>query len=192
MSWGEDTKRAARRTISSQDTHFPGRFTLSQNKPLTGPCSKAEKTCGPEDKCNGLACILCAPQEKRGVASIHSPSWEQPLVHTLPGRCMELVGMAMEETGVTNWGQSAQPGIPFYPVLSSTGKAPCGPADVPRWDTGKSKPSPVPCQLSFPLPSPHRPHPSPGKPGGSSKHAVQCPPEIFGHVACELTVLSKL
>lgn len=115
---------------------------------------------------------LFSPRKKRGVASIHSASWEQLLVHTLPGQCVELVGTAVEDTGVTNWGQSAHPGTPFYPVLSSTGKAPHDLANILRWDTGKSKPSPVPCQLSFPLPSPHRPHPSPGKPQGSSKHSA--------------------
>jgi len=98
----------------------------------------------------------------------------------------------MEDTGVTSWGQSAHLGTPFYPALSSVGKAPHGPANVPRWDTGKSRPSPAPCQLSFLFSSPHRHHPSPGKPGGSSKHAVQRPPEIFGHVAHELAVLSQV
>lgn len=53
---------------------------------------------------------------------------------------MELVGTAMEDTGLTNWRQSTLPRTLFYAVLSSTGEAPHGLARVPRWDIGKSKP----------------------------------------------------
>lgn len=50
----------------------------------------------------------------------------------------------------------------------------------------------APCQLSFPFSRPHQPHLSSGKLGHSFKHAAQCCPEIFGHVARELTALSEL
>lgn len=154
--------------------------------------TKVEETRGPEDKWNGLSCILSSPQEKkRGVASIHSASWEQLLVHTIPGQCVELVGTAVEDTGVTNWGQSAHPGTPFYPVLSSTGKAPHGLANILRWDTGKSKPSPV-CPLPALVP-PSQPTAASSLPRKATRQLQAFSPlEIFGHVACELTVLSKL
>lgn len=52
-------------------SHFPGPFTVNQNKPLA---AKPEKTCGSEGKCSGLACILIdeisAAQEKRRIRSI--------------------------------------------------------------------------------------------------------------------------
>lgn len=35
---------------------------------------------------------------------IHPNSQGQPLVHLLHGKCVELTGMAVEDTGVTNWG----------------------------------------------------------------------------------------
>lgn len=51
-------------------SHFPGPFTLNQNRPLTAKL----QTCGSEDKCNGAVCILTdellTAQEKRGIRSI--------------------------------------------------------------------------------------------------------------------------
>lgn len=62
----------------------------------------------------------------------------------------------------------------------------------PQTFPGGTRGNPVPCQLSFPFPSPHQRHLSAGKLGHSSKHAAQHSLEIFGHVAHELTDLSKL
>lgn len=101
---------------------------------------------------------------------------------------MELTGMAVEDTGVTNWRRSPHPGTPFYLVLSHTEKALMGLQTFPGGTRGNH----VPCQLSFPFSSPHQLHLSAGKPGHSSKHAAQRSPEIFGHVARELAALSKL
>lgn len=42
MPWGElgrGHQGGSQQDHSSQDTHFPGQATLSQNKALTGPCS---------------------------------------------------------------------------------------------------------------------------------------------------------
>lgn len=141
----------------------------------------------PEDKrMHGLACMLSSPQEER--------KWHpsQPLgtalVHILHGKCLELVAVAVEDSGVTNWGQSPHPGTPFYPVLSRTGKALVDMQTFPGWTWGNR----ALFQPSLPFSSPHQPRLSTGKPGHSSKRAAQSSLEIFGHVAHELAALSEL
>lgn len=58
--------------------------------------------------------------------------------------------MAVEDTGVTNWGQSPHLGTPSYPVLSCTGKTLMDLLSFPGGTQGNH----VPCQFSLPFSSP--------------------------------------
>lgn len=57
----------------------------------------------PEDKrMQGLVCILSSPQGER---EWHPSQLQgQPLVRILHGECVKVIGVAVEDTGVTNWG----------------------------------------------------------------------------------------
>lgn len=147
-------------------------------------CSEDKKH---EDKrMHDLVCILSSPQEK----SQWCPS---QLLGTAPGPYSprEMCGVnwyGCRGYWCHNWGRSPHPGIPFYPVLSHTGKALMDLQTFPGGTQGNH----VLCQLSFPFSRPCQPHLSAGKLGHSSKHAAQRSPEIFGHAARELAALSEL
>lgn len=78
MSWSELERGHQGR--NQQDHQFRG-YTFSwpmQLDPVAMSAAQAVETCGHGDKCDGLVCSLSSLQGKRGVASIHSASWNSP------------------------------------------------------------------------------------------------------------------
>lgn len=78
MTWGELER--GHQGGNQQDHQLPG-YTFSwstQLDPVAMSAAQAEETCVHGDKCNGLVCSLSSVQGKRGVASIHSASWNSP------------------------------------------------------------------------------------------------------------------
>lgn len=97
--------------------------------------------------------------------------------------------MDMEDTGATNCRQFTQELLPILSYLAQK-----GPILDLQTLPGRTQGDPNPLLSSKSSHSSllHQPHPSPGRSGGGSKHVVQHPAEIFGHLANELAVLSKL
>lgn len=134
----------------------------------------------PEDKrMHGLACILSSPQEER--------EWHpSQLLGTAPGphSPREMCGANWYGCGGYWCNQLGMITSPRNSFLSCPISHRKGPANIPRWDTGKSCPLPAFIHLFQPTPASSLPR--------KAKHAAQRSPEIFGHVARELAALSEL